>query len=80
MTTQTQRPSPPNNLPNLRKDQAKTREKRAKRLCFKCDEKWTNNNECRKKEFSMLIMVDEAEYELVDEDSQVKQREDKNEP
>lgn len=33
-------------------------EKRAKGLCFKCDEKWGPGHRCRKKELSVLLMED----------------------
>lgn len=33
-------------------------EKRAKRMCFKCDEKWGHGHRCRRKELSVLLLDD----------------------
>lgn len=38
-------------------------EKKAKGLCFRCDEKWSMGHRCRKKELSVLLMGEEGEDE-----------------
>ncbi|XP_074347938.1 uncharacterized protein LOC141686775 [Apium graveolens] len=38
-------------------------EKKAKGLCFRCDDKWSIGHRCRKKELSVLLLGDEEEYD-----------------
>lgn len=44
------------------------KEKREKGLCFRCDEKWSINHRCRRRELSVLLaMDDESETEEIGE-------------
>ncbi|XP_063944151.1 uncharacterized protein LOC135150826 isoform X1 [Daucus carota subsp. sativus] len=42
-------------------------EKRAKGLCYRCDDKWVMGHKCKRKELSVLLIEDETEEGLSDE-------------
>lgn len=46
-------------------------EKKAKGLCFRCDDKWSIGHHCRKKELSVLLMGDEEEEETEGSNSEL---------
>ena len=54
------------------------REKRAKGLCFKCDDKWFINHVCSRKESSVLIEMAE-ENELLGDGLMVEEMEEEGE-
>lgn len=43
-------------------------EKKAKGLCFKCDEKWEANHMCKKKELSVLLAEENDSGGALEED------------
>src|SRR5688572_18612751 len=56
------------------------RERKTKGLCYRCDEKWSVNHKCSKKEHSVLITYDEEDDEeeanrMEDEPKDVEERE-----
>ena len=55
-------------------------DKRAKGLCFKCDDKWSMGHRCKNKELSVLWMDGEAELESQDEGEQLVDKADEPTP
>ena len=57
--------SSPNKGGELRRlSDKELQEKRARGLCFKCDEKWSQGHRCKKKELSVLVIDDEEDEGL----------------
>lgn len=44
--------------------------KREKGLCFRCDEKWSINHRCKRRELSVLLTQEEEEGELLEENGE----------
>ncbi|XP_017233746.1 uncharacterized protein LOC108207825 [Daucus carota subsp. sativus] len=45
-------------------------EKRAKGLCYRCDDKWVMGHRCKRRELSVLL-IDDEEEDLTSEDSEI---------
>lgn len=62
-------PTPQNNLPVRHLPPAELRDRRAKGLCFRCDDKWGPSHRCKSKVL-LLLGVDEDAPEIDTDDSQ----------